>query len=98
MKHLGKTPPFRRPNGEILQGSISEIGYFRLGGLDQWVMSRVLTNPPLILLFGGPGMTEMRFFRYFNAPPEHPRREEDVRETHAHHRHSLRRARCTSGG
>jgi hypothetical protein len=23
--------------------------------------------------------------------------EEEVRETHAHHRHSLRRARCTSG-
>jgi hypothetical protein len=40
MKHVGKTPPFRGPNGEVLQGSISEIGYFRLGGLDQWVMIR----------------------------------------------------------
>jgi pimeloyl-ACP methyl ester carboxylesterase len=29
-----------------------------------------LTNPPLILLHGGPGMTEMRFFRHFNAPLE----------------------------
>ena len=29
---------------------------------------------------------------------ERPAREEEVHETHAHHRHSLRRARCTSGG
>ena len=36
MKHLGKTPSFHGPNSEILQGSISEIGYFRLRGLDQW--------------------------------------------------------------
>ena len=72
MKHLGKTPPFRGSNGEILPGSISEIGYFRLGGLDQWVMIRgeSLAIPPLILLYGGPGMTEMRFFRHFNAPLE----------------------------
>jgi len=72
MKHLGRTPPFRGPNGEILPGSISEIGYFRLGGLDQWVMIRgeSLVNPPLILLYGGPGFSEMRFFRHFNAPLE----------------------------
>jgi len=72
MKHPGKTPPFRGLNGEILPGSISEIGYFRLGGLDQWVMIRgeSLANPLLILLYGGPGFTEMRFFRHFNAPLE----------------------------
>jgi hypothetical protein len=29
---------------------------------------------------------------------ERPPREEEVHETHAHHRHSLRRARRTSGG
>ncbi|MGA2203709.1 MAG: alpha/beta hydrolase [Terriglobales bacterium] len=72
MKHMGKTPPFRGPNGEILPGSIAEIGYQRLGGLDQWVMIRgeSLTNPPLIFLHGGPGFSEMRFFRHFNAPLE----------------------------
>jgi pimeloyl-ACP methyl ester carboxylesterase len=72
MKYLGKTPFFRGPNGEILPGSLVEIGYLRLGGRDQWVMIRgeSLANPPLILLYGGPGMTEMRFFRYFNAPLE----------------------------
>ena len=72
MKHLGKTPPFRRPKGEPIPGSIAEVNYLRLGGLDQWVMIRGenITNPPLIHLHGGPGFTEMRLFRHFNAPLE----------------------------
>ena len=72
MKHFGKTPPFRGPAGEILPGSIAEINYMCLGGLDQWVMIRgeSLANPALIFLHGGPGFTEMRLFRHFNAPLE----------------------------
>jgi len=72
MKHLGRTRPFLGQHGEPVPGSIAEIGYLRLGGLDQWVMIRgeSLTNPPLILLHGGPGMTEMPLFRRFNAPLE----------------------------
>lgn len=72
MRHRGSTPQFRTPTGEALPGSIAEIAYLRLGGLDQWVMIRgeSLANPPLILLHGGPGLTETVFFRYFNAPLE----------------------------
>jgi pimeloyl-ACP methyl ester carboxylesterase len=72
MKHLGKTLPFRTATGEILPGSIAEIGYRRLGGLDQWVMTRGenVANPLLILLHGGPAFPEMRLFRFFNAPLE----------------------------
>lgn len=72
MKHRGTTPPFRGPDGEILPGSIAEISYLRLGGLDQWVMIRGenLANPLLILLHGGPGFPEMRLFRTFNAALE----------------------------
>jgi pimeloyl-ACP methyl ester carboxylesterase len=72
MKHLGKTQPFRGPKGEVLPGSIAEVKYLHLGGLDQWVMIRgeSLTNPPLILLHGGPGFSETHFFRQFNAPLE----------------------------
>jgi pimeloyl-ACP methyl ester carboxylesterase len=72
MKHRGSTPPFRTPKGEILTGSIADIGYLRLGGLDQWVMIRGenLANPPIILLHGGPGLTETPLFRHFNAPLE----------------------------
>ena len=72
MKRLGKTRPFRGPTGEVAPGSIAEVKYLRLGGLDQWVMIRgeSLTNPPLVLLYGGPGFSETHFFRHFNAPLE----------------------------
>ena len=72
MRHLGKTPPFRGPDGGIIPGSIAEIAYLRLGGLDQWVMIRgeSAANPPLILLHGGPGWSETVFWRYFAAPLE----------------------------
>ncbi|HEU4642709.1 MAG TPA: alpha/beta hydrolase [Gemmatimonadaceae bacterium] len=72
MRHSGKTPPFLGPAGEPLPGSIAEIDYLRLGGVDQWVMIRgeSLSNPPLILLHGGPGLTETFLFRHFNAPLE----------------------------
>jgi pimeloyl-ACP methyl ester carboxylesterase len=72
MRQLGKTPPFRGPHGEVASGSTAEIAYRRLGGLDQWVMIRgeSVANPPLILLHGGPGLSETGFFRYFNAPLE----------------------------
>jgi len=72
MKHLGRTTPFRGPEGEALPGSIAEVNYLQLGGVDQWVMMRGEngSNPPLILLHGGPGFTEMRLFRHFNAPLE----------------------------
>jgi pimeloyl-ACP methyl ester carboxylesterase len=72
IRRLGKTPPFRGPDGKIRSGSIAEIAYRRLGGLDQWVMIRgeSVANPPLVLLHGGPGLSESGFFRYFNAPLE----------------------------
>jgi hypothetical protein len=72
MRKFGKTPPFRGPHGEVLSGSIAEIAYRRLGGVDQWVMIRgkSVANPPLILLHGGPGLSETVLFRHFNAPLE----------------------------
>jgi|SRR5579862_418038 len=72
MKHTGKTPPFRGARGEILAGSIAEIAYLRLGGLDQWVMIRGenVANPLLIFVHGGPGFPEMRLFRFFNSSLE----------------------------
>jgi pimeloyl-ACP methyl ester carboxylesterase len=72
MKHVGTTPAFLDPTGQRRQGSIAEVGYLQLGGLDQWVMIRGenLENPPLILLHGGPGLSETALFRHFNAPLE----------------------------
>jgi pimeloyl-ACP methyl ester carboxylesterase len=72
VKHWGHTLAFRGPDGEVLPGSIAEIGYLRLGGLNQWVMIRgeSVANPLLIFVHGGPGFPEMRLFRTFNAPLE----------------------------
>lgn len=72
MRRLGKTPAFRGPDGAVVSGSIAEIAYHRLGGLDQWVMIRgeSVANPALILLHGGPGLSETALFRHFNAPLE----------------------------
>jgi pimeloyl-ACP methyl ester carboxylesterase len=72
VRHLGKTPPLRGPRGELVSGSIAEIACRRLGGIDQWVMIRgaSVANPPLILLHGGPGLSETVLFRHFNAPLE----------------------------
>jgi pimeloyl-ACP methyl ester carboxylesterase len=72
VKHLGKTAPFRGAEGRLAPGSIAEVHYLRLGGLDQWVMLRGenLVNPPLILLHGGPGLTESSLFHHFAAPLE----------------------------
>jgi pimeloyl-ACP methyl ester carboxylesterase len=69
---LGHTEPFRGPDGNVLPNSVAEVKYVRLGGVDQWVMIRGenVANPPLIVLHGGPGMSEMGFFRHFNAPLE----------------------------
>ena len=72
MKHSGRTPPFLGPHGEPVADSIAEVKYLRLGGLDQWVMIRGerLSNPALIMLHGGPGLSETHFFRRHNADLE----------------------------
>jgi pimeloyl-ACP methyl ester carboxylesterase len=72
MSRRGRTPPFRGPGGEVLADSIAEIDWVRLGGMEQWVLIRGenVANPPLVLLYGGPGLSETYFFRRFNAPLE----------------------------
>lgn len=72
MNRAGKTPAFKNEKGELLPGSIAETMYLTLGGVEQWVMIRGedVSNPPIILLHGGPGFPETSFFRYFNAPLE----------------------------
>lgn len=66
MKRVTKTAPFRGVDGEILAASIAEANYVRLGGLEQWVMIRGanVANPVLIVLHGGPGLSDTAFLRY----------------------------------
>lgn len=72
MKTLGRTSPFRTAAGGVVPESVAEVGYCRLGGVDQWVMirGRDLANPPLIHLHGGPGFSETRLLRHFNSELE----------------------------
>jgi len=72
MGRSGTTRPFRDDAGNVVPGSIAEVHRLRLGGLDQWVMIRGRNRklPPLLLLHGGPGMSEMALFRHFNAALE----------------------------
>lgn len=72
MHNLGRTPAFHGPHGEPVPGSLAEVKWMTLGGLEQWVMIRGenITNPVLILLHGGPGMSETSLFRGFNAALE----------------------------
>ena len=72
MRQPATTPSFPGPRGEPLPGSVAEAKYLRLGGIEQWVLIRGenIMNPPLILLHGGPGLSETAFFRYFNAALE----------------------------
>jgi pimeloyl-ACP methyl ester carboxylesterase len=69
VKEPGKTPAFQAADGSVLASSIAETAYLTLGGIEQWVMIRGenIANPVLILLHGGPGMSETSFFRYFNS-------------------------------
>jgi pimeloyl-ACP methyl ester carboxylesterase len=67
-----RTRAFRDANGEIVAGSIAEVAYPTLGGVRQYVLIRGenVSNPPLIVLHGGPGFSDTTFMRHFNASLE----------------------------
>jgi pimeloyl-ACP methyl ester carboxylesterase len=66
------TPPFKDAAGRLVAGSVAEAGFWRIGGIDQWVVVRGLSaaNPVLVVLHGGPGSPETVFFRATNAAIE----------------------------
>lgn len=72
MRNPGRTPAFRTAAGDVVPESVAEVGYCRLGAVDQWVMIRGenLANPPLIHLHGGPGFSETRLLRHFTSELE----------------------------
>jgi len=66
------TPPFRHPDGRLVEGSIAEERRVTLGGWDQYVLirGRDRTAPILLYLHGGPGTSEMPVLRVYNAALE----------------------------
>lgn len=89
MRYPGTTPLFRGLDSEAVSGSIAEVAYRRLFGVDQWVMirGRSVSSPALILLHGGPGLSETVLFRHFNA--RHLRRRTRRAETFRYVRPSI---------
>jgi proline iminopeptidase len=65
--------PFRDSRGQPIPGSVATMTDATIGGVTQrlWFRAVNTTNPPVILLHGGPGASEAALFRYFNADLEH---------------------------
>jgi pimeloyl-ACP methyl ester carboxylesterase len=61
--NTGSTPQIPNPN------SIAVAEYVNIGGAKQWLLIRGCdrTNPLLVMLHGGPGISETVFWRYFNS-------------------------------
>jgi proline iminopeptidase len=68
----GSTPPFLDRQGAPIAGSVAEMRWLNLGGLDQSVVIRGRSRhaPILIWLHGGPGFPETGLFRRHNAALE----------------------------
>jgi proline iminopeptidase len=69
---VGRTERLKNTTGNGLEGAIAEASFWRIGGVDQWVMirGRSIANPLLLILHGGPGASETALFRSFNADLE----------------------------
>ena len=66
------TEPFRDTAGNIIPGSIARMETATIGGISQsiWFRGVSRSNPALILLHGGPGVSESPLFRHYNAELE----------------------------
>lgn len=66
------TPVFKDANGNVMENSISEMRMVTIGNTKQAVLIRGENrfNPVLLLLHGGPGLSETAIFRYYNHPLE----------------------------
>ena len=64
------TPPILGADHQPLPNSIAEAAMVSLGGMDQYVLIRgadVKANPLLVMLHGGPGISETAMWRYYNS-------------------------------
>jgi len=61
-----KTPPILDEQGEVMEGSISEITKIELNGRKEWISIRGQNkeNPVLLFLAGGPGGSQMAAVRH----------------------------------
>jgi hypothetical protein len=62
------TEPFRDQDGRIRPRSVATMEMETIGGIPQslWFRGMDVDNPALILLHGGPGVSESALFRYYD--------------------------------
>ena len=66
------TRPFKDARGNVIPGSIATMESVTIGGVSQSIRFRGMDteNPAVILLHGGPGISESALFRHYNADLE----------------------------
>lgn len=66
------TRPFTDGAGRVVPGSVATMQTIRLGGMEQRVLirGRDVTAPVLVVLHGGPGVSETGLFRHYDAALE----------------------------
>lgn len=66
------TPEIRDLNGEIMEGSISEMEKVRINGRDEWITIRGtdIKKPVLVFVSGGPVGSELGWVKRFNSELE----------------------------
>lgn len=64
----GETEPITDKSGEVIEGSIAEISYQNIGGIDQFLIIRgeSINNPVLLMLHGGPGSPQAHMNLKYN--------------------------------
>jgi proline iminopeptidase len=66
------TSPFKDARGNVIPGSIATMESVTIGGISQgiWFRGRDTENPAVILLHGGPGISESALYRHYDAELE----------------------------
>jgi len=67
-----RTAPFKDARGAVVPQSIAAMEQVKIGGILQsvWFRGEDRGNPALLLLHGGPGVSESALFRHYNAELE----------------------------
>jgi pimeloyl-ACP methyl ester carboxylesterase len=68
----GTTRSFEDADGNVIDNSIAEMAYIKVGDSQQFVLIRGknIDNPVLLMVHGGPGMPDMAMYREYNAELE----------------------------
>jgi len=66
------TPEFKDEQGNVVENSVAKMERVKIGGIEQFILIRgkSVNNPILLMLHGGPGMSELPMSRKYNSELE----------------------------